>query len=77
LIFLQPAELIPQFSTLEYTITRIPPMPPIFLFCVDTCVDEDELSALKESLQVPRCFVNSTFRLTPQKTLPLVTFRFT
>ena len=27
-------------------------MPPIFLFVVDTCMDEEELSALKESLQV-------------------------
>jgi protein transport protein SEC23 len=48
----QPAELIPQFSTIEYTITRVPIMPPIFLFVVDTCMDEEELSALKESLQV-------------------------
>ena len=29
-----PAELIPQFSTLEYTITRAPTMPPVFLFVV-------------------------------------------
>lgn len=48
----QPAELIPQFSTLEYTILRAPAMPPIFLYVVDTCMDEDELSALKESLQM-------------------------
>ena len=27
-------------------------MPPIFLFVVDTCMDEDELAALKESLQM-------------------------
>ena len=45
--------MIPQFSTIEYTITRVPVMPPIFLFVVDTCMDEEELSALKESLQVP------------------------
>lgn len=25
-------------------------MPPVFLFVVDTCVDEEELSALKESI---------------------------
>jgi len=47
-----PAELIGQFSTLEYTITRAPTMPPVFLFVVDTCMDEDELGALKESLQM-------------------------
>jgi hypothetical protein len=27
-------------------------MPPIFLMVVDTCVDEEELKALKESLQM-------------------------
>ena len=27
-------------------------MPPIFLFVVDTCLDEDELAPLKESLQM-------------------------
>ena len=48
----QPAELIPAFSTLEYIITRAPNTPPIFLFVVDTCMDEDELGALKESLQM-------------------------
>jgi len=48
----QPAELIPQYSTIEYTITRAQCMPPIFLLVVDTCVDEEELAALKESLQM-------------------------
>lgn len=46
----QPAELIPQFSTLEYTITRAPVPPPVFLFVIDTCMDEEELGALKESI---------------------------
>ncbi|KAH7966237.1 hypothetical protein HPB49_014696 [Dermacentor silvarum] len=48
----QPAELIPQFSTIEYTIMRAACVPPIFLFVVDTCIDDDELTALKESLQM-------------------------
>ncbi|XP_032578200.1 protein transport protein Sec23A isoform X2 [Drosophila sechellia] len=48
----QPAELIPGFSTIEYTITRAPTMPPVFIFLVDTCMDEDELDALKDSLQM-------------------------
>ncbi|XP_018496150.1 protein transport protein Sec23A [Galendromus occidentalis] len=48
----QPAELIPQFSTLEYTISRAQTLPPIFIMVVDTCVDDDELTALKESLQM-------------------------
>lgn len=46
----QPAELFPQYSTIEYTIMRQQMMPPIFLFVVDTCVDEEELGALKESI---------------------------
>nr|NP_001246933.1 secretory 23, isoform F [Drosophila melanogaster]NP_001246934.1 secretory 23, isoform D [Drosophila melanogaster]AFH06252.1 secretory 23, isoform F [Drosophila melanogaster]AFH06253.1 secretory 23, isoform D [Drosophila melanogaster] len=48
----QPAELIPGFSTIEYTITRAPTMPPVFIFLVDTCMDEEELDALKDSLQM-------------------------
>jgi len=48
----QPAELIPQFSTIEYTITRVQVPPPVFLYVVDTCLDDDELLALKESLQL-------------------------
>lgn len=48
----QPAELIPSFSTIEYTITRAQCLPPIFLFVVDTCMDEEELGALKDSLQM-------------------------
>ena len=47
-----PAELHSQFSTIEYTLTRSQTLPPIFLMVVDTCVDEDELVALKESLQM-------------------------
>lgn len=47
----QPAELIPSFSTIEYTIARAHFLPHIFLFVVDTCLDDDELGALKPSLQ--------------------------
>lgn len=43
-------------------------MPPIFLFVVDTCMDEDELTALKDSLQM-------SLSLLPQNALVgLVTF---
>jgi protein transport protein SEC23 len=48
----QPAELIPQFSTIEYTIARVQVPPPVFLYVIDTCLDDDELLALRESLQV-------------------------
>jgi len=64
----QPAELIPQFSTLEYTITRAQVVPPIFLLVVDTCVDEDELKALKESLQM------SLSLLPPNALIGLITY---
>ncbi|XP_037069544.1 protein transport protein Sec23A-like isoform X2 [Pollicipes pollicipes] len=64
----QPAELIPQFSTIEYTITRAQCMPPIFLLVVDTCVDEDELAALKESLQM------SLSLMPPNALVGLITF---
>jgi protein transport protein SEC23 len=48
----QPAELIPGFSTIEYTITRAPCLPPVFVFVVDTCMEDEELGALKDSLQM-------------------------
>ncbi|XP_045777055.1 protein transport protein Sec23A isoform X2 [Maniola jurtina] len=64
----QPAELIPNFSTIEYTITRAQSMPPIFLLVVDTCLDEEELGALKDSLQ-------TSLSLMPQNALVgLITF---
>lgn len=47
-----PAELIPQFTTVEYELQSTAPSgPPIFLFVVDTCVDEEEMDELKDSLQ--------------------------
>ncbi|UJR26099.1 hypothetical protein I4U23_007445 [Adineta vaga] len=49
---LQPAELSPQFTTIEYTLLRAPVSPPVFLFVVDTCMDDDDMIALKESLQM-------------------------
>lgn len=64
----QPAELIPQFSTLEYTITRAPVLPPVFLLVVDTCVDEEELKALKQSLQM------SLSLLPPNALIGLITY---
>lgn len=64
----QPAELIPGFSTIEYTITRAPCLPPVFLFVVDTCMDEEELEALKDSLQM------SLSLLPPTALVGLITF---
>lgn len=48
----QPAEIIPQYSTLEYTITRAQCHPPVFLIVLDTCMEEEDLQAVKESLQM-------------------------
>eukprot|EP00002_Diphylleia_rotans_P012452 TRINITY_DN2436_c0_g1_i1.p1 TRINITY_DN2436_c0_g1~~TRINITY_DN2436_c0_g1_i1.p1 ORF type:complete len:759 (-),score=173.69 TRINITY_DN2436_c0_g1_i1:514-2790(-) len=45
-----PAELIPHYSTVEYVLNRVPPVPPIYLFVVDTTMEEQELQALKDTL---------------------------
>ncbi|TEY77669.1 hypothetical protein BOTCAL_0052g00060 [Botryotinia calthae] len=45
-----PPELHPANTTIEYRLSRPAPSPPIFLYVVDTCQEEDSLSALKESL---------------------------
>lgn len=45
-----PPELLPRFTTIEYGLSRQSPVPPVFMFVVDTCLEEDELSALKDSL---------------------------
>jgi protein transport protein SEC23 len=57
-----PAELIPQFTTLEYELQTLPTGPPAFLFVVDTCLDEEELSHLKDALQ-------QTLNLLPEDSL--------
>ncbi|CAE7212647.1 unnamed protein product [Rhizoctonia solani] len=45
-----PAELLPKYTTIEYTLSRPAPVPPIFLFVVDTCLDEEDLKALRDAL---------------------------
>jgi protein transport protein SEC23 len=63
-----PAELIPQFTTVEYRLQTPPQGPPTFVFLVDTCVEEDELSHLRDALQ-------QTLNLLPEDALVgLVTF---
>ncbi|KAK7103754.1 protein transport protein Sec23A-like isoform X2 [Littorina saxatilis] len=64
----QPAEIIPQFSTLEYTITRATCHPPIYLIVLDTCMEEEDLQAVKESLQM------SLSLLPPNALIGLITF---
>ena len=46
-----PAELFPNYCTLEYTIqTQMQPSPPAYVLVVDTCLAEDELAACRASL---------------------------
>lgn len=45
-----PPELHPSSTTIEYRLARPAPSPPIFLFVVDTCQEEDSLKALKDSI---------------------------
>ena len=46
-----PAELIPQFSSVEYELPSIPNAgPPVFIFVVDACNHEDELKELGDSV---------------------------
>eukprot|EP00051_Salpingoeca_urceolata_P027681 m.482747 g.482747 ORF g.482747 m.482747 type:complete len:780 (+) comp22653_c0_seq1:235-2574(+) len=63
-----PAELIHTFSTIEYTLQRQATVPPVFLFVVDICLDEEDLQALKESL------VMSLSLLPPNALVGLITF---
>ncbi|KAL2051332.1 hypothetical protein ABVK25_008384 [Lepraria finkii] len=45
-----PPELHPSSTTIEYRLARPAPAPPIFVYVVDTCQEEDSLKALKDSL---------------------------
>ncbi|XP_026868983.1 protein transport protein Sec23A [Electrophorus electricus] len=64
----QPAELLPQFSTIEYVVQRGHQMPLNFLYVVDTCMEDEDLQALKESLQM------SLSLLPPTALVGLITF---
>jgi protein transport protein SEC23 len=47
-----PPELMYDFLTMEYVLNKPVAPPPVFLYVVDTCLDEDELKSLKNSLIV-------------------------
>lgn len=52
-----PAELFPNYTTIEYTLpAHAPPQPPAYVFVVDTALSEDELggcrAALTQALQM-------------------------
>ncbi|EEP81842.1 60S ribosomal protein L12 [Uncinocarpus reesii 1704] len=63
-----PPELHPQSTTIEYQLARPAPAPPIFLFVVDTCQEDDALKAVKDSL------VMSLSLLPPNALVGLITF---
>ncbi|KZT60862.1 hypothetical protein CALCODRAFT_480265 [Calocera cornea HHB12733] len=63
-----PAELLPKYTTIEYTLSRPAQVPPIFIYVVDTCMDEDDLKALRETLVV------SLSLLPPHALVGLITF---
>ena len=44
------AELMPNCSTVEYTLRSKPVCPPSFFFVVDTCMNDKEFSALKSEI---------------------------
>ena len=56
------------FETESQIFLFVQNVPPIFLMVVDTCVDEDELKALKESLQM------SLSLLPPNALIGLITY---
>ncbi|CAK9031793.1 Protein transport protein Sec23A (SEC23-related protein A) [Durusdinium trenchii] len=45
-----PAELIPQYTTIEYELPGRVAGPPVFLFVMDVAVPEEELEELKDSI---------------------------
>lgn len=63
-----PAELIKQYTTVEYELNAQKVPPPVFVFVVDTCLEEEELAHLRDALQ-------QTFNLLPSDALVgLITF---
>lgn len=63
-----PPELHPGSTTIEYRLSRPAPTPPIFVFVVDTCQEEDSLKALKDSI------IMSLSLLPPHALVGLVTY---
>ena len=60
-----PLELQPQFTTIEYILNKSASTPPIFLYVVDTCLDDADLQALKDTLIVSLSLLppDSSYRL--------------
>jgi protein transport protein SEC23 len=43
---------MPELMSIEYTLNKPLGPPPVFLYVVDTCLEEDDLKSLKDSLIV-------------------------
>jgi protein transport protein SEC23 len=63
-----PAELMTNYSTIEYRLSRKETNWPVFLFVIDTAVDQEELQELKESIQ------NTLSTLPPDAGIGIITF---
>ncbi|KAI8868514.1 protein transport protein SEC23 [Ramicandelaber brevisporus] len=63
-----PHELLPQNSTIEYSLSNNVTAPPVFMYVVDTCLIEEDLKALKDALIV------SLSLLPPNAHIGLITF---
>lgn len=63
-----PPELHRANTTIEYRLARPAPAPPIFIFVVDTCQEQDSLEALRVSL------ISSLDLLPPYALVGLITF---
>eukprot|EP00163_Fabomonas_tropica_P005041 TRINITY_DN1449_c0_g1_i1.p1 TRINITY_DN1449_c0_g1~~TRINITY_DN1449_c0_g1_i1.p1 ORF type:complete len:739 (-),score=224.20 TRINITY_DN1449_c0_g1_i1:330-2546(-) len=63
----RPAELIPEYTTIEYIIGQQAP-PPVFLFVVDLCLTDVELQNVKNSL------IQVVGLLPPQALVGLITY---
>ncbi|EEB08026.1 GTPase activating protein Sec23b [Schizosaccharomyces japonicus yFS275] len=63
-----PIELMGQSTTIEYTLSRPVKSPPVFLFVMDTMLDQVELQALKSSIIVTLSL------LPPDAIVGLITF---
>jgi protein transport protein SEC23 len=63
-----PAELIPNFTSIEYTLQRTKAPPPLFLYVVDTVVSESEMVHVRAEL------TKSLNLLPPTALVGLITF---
>lgn len=63
-----PAELIPDYTTVEYALPRAPLPAPVFLFVLDACTRDDELQTAKD-------YIIKALSLLPQNAVVgLITF---